>query len=289
MQVQVRATPSEVDVGVSARVTGDVTAALQAVTTVGSQFVINDTPWLWKNPQGAMRPQVVNSAKYLSVKFQAYLHTQKGWDKEKTLAGQTIDAHIELPCPAGHQLDKSRLTAFLDEYTTDNPEASVDDVFFRYVKRSCLGLSTVDPKYHHYFGIGAAATRIRIGLEFETGNIASSFRSLNKLNFLFRKGQIDSGVFITSRDKDTTSARIWPMSNRNGSFQELEQRNYRETISFPVWEFAFAPDSIDRNAPYLGKDGTTFVPVNTGRTVAHLGKSYQVWTGDDGRELFLPI
>jgi hypothetical protein len=260
MQVQVRATPAEVDASVVARVVKDVTAALQAITTVGRRFIINDTPWFWKNPQGQLRPQVVNSAKYLSKKFQDHLRDHRGWETEKSLSRQDIDSYIELPCAVGYRLDQSRLTEFLSRYATEKPEASLDDVFLRYVKRGCMGLAPVEPTYHSFFVIGAATERIKIGLEFETGNIASSFRSLNKLNFLFRKGQIDAGVFITSREKTTTAARIWPASNRNGSFQELDQRNYRETISFPIWEVAFAPDGIDRSAPYLGKDGNTFAP-----------------------------
>ena len=112
------------------------------------------------------------------------------------------------------------------------------------MKRGCFNLSGLDPSFHASFRQGTGTVPLRVGLEFETGNIASSFRSLNKLNFLFREGEIDAGVFITSADKGTTAARIWPMSNRNGSFEELERRNYRETISFPVWKFSFAPDGI---------------------------------------------
>jgi hypothetical protein len=107
------------------------------------------------------------------------------------------------------------------------------------------------------------------------------------LNFLFRKGEIDAGVFITSRDKQSTAARIWPVSNRNGSFEELERRNYRETISFPSWELSFAPDGVSQTAPYLARDGTTYEPVNTGRTETVGGVTYEVWSGD-GKELFRP-
>ncbi len=43
MQVHVRKTPDEVDAAVVQQVTGDVTAALQAVATSGTQFIVNDT------------------------------------------------------------------------------------------------------------------------------------------------------------------------------------------------------------------------------------------------------
>src|SRR5207244_4405488 len=154
----------------------------------------------------------------------------------------------------GFRLDRTDLGKFLDGYSTDHPEASIDELFFRYAKRSCFNISSLDPKFHGYFKPAPAPTTLRVGLEFETGNIASSFRSLNKMNFLFRKGLIDAGVFIASRDKKTTAARIWPMSNRNGSFEELERRNYREMISFPIWELSFAPDGVSQTAPYLGRD-----------------------------------
>jgi hypothetical protein len=83
---------------------------------------------------------VVSSVKYLSKKFQDHLCDQRGWTKKKSLSGQDIDAYIELPCASGYQLDKSRLTEFLDRDTTEKPEASIDDVFFRFVKRNCLGV-----------------------------------------------------------------------------------------------------------------------------------------------------
>ena len=75
-------------------------------------------------------------------------------------------------------------------------------------------------------------------------NIASSFRSLYKLGFLYSESEIDAGVFITSIDKNNCATRIWPVSNRNGSFQELKQRNYKRMVVLPLWEFGFAPDGF---------------------------------------------
>ena len=75
-------------------------------------------------------------------------------------------------------------------------------------------------------------------------NIASSFRSLYKLGFLYSEFEIDAGVFITSIDKNNCATRIWPVSNRNGSFQELKQRNYKRMVVLPLWEFGFAPDGF---------------------------------------------
>jgi hypothetical protein len=155
-------------------------------------------------------------------------------------------------------------------------------------RAGAAAVATIDPRFARFFDAVLGNTVVRVGLEFETGNIASSFRSLNKLNYLFRAGHIDAGVFITSRDKVSTAGKIWPVSNRNGSFEELERRNYAETISFPIWEFAFSPDSVSQTAPYLGADGTTYTPTNTGRVVTIGTERYEVWTGD-GKELLRRI
>ncbi len=284
MLVRQRKQPDEIDPTVVGRVTDDVIAALQGIITASGKFIVNPTLWYGRNRQGKVTVQVVNSATFLSKTFQNFIQVQRGWEKEKVLSGQRIDAYIELPSEPGFNLDKAQMGRFLDQYTTAHPEASVDAIFFRYGKRSCFNLSGLDQSFHGYFAQASVTTKVRVGLEFETGNIASSFRSLNKLNFLFRKGEIDAGVFITSVDKATTATKIWPVSNRNGSFEELENRNYHETITFPIWEFSFAPDGLDIAAPYLGANGSTFVPANTGRTVTIGGLPYEEWTGD-GKEL----
>ena len=95
----------------------------------------------------------------------------------------------------------------------------------------------------------------RIGLEFETGNIASSFRAINKLQTLFNEDLIDVGVFITSKSKENGAARIWPSSNRNGSFEELSNRKYQTQRSYPHIDISFWPDGYDNSAPYFDEHG----------------------------------
>jgi hypothetical protein len=147
-----------------------------------------------------------------------------------------------------------------------------------YVKRRFFGIGTLAAKYHAHFTKTTEEKKFRIGLEFETGNIASSFRALTKLGFLYRRGHIDAGAFITSIDKANAAARIWPTANRNGSFVELEARQYRDSIFFPIWEAGFAPDSFNRNAPYLGPKKTTYTMQNTGRVQTIGRHDYEVWT-----------
>ena len=130
---------------------------------------------------------------------------------------------------------------------------------------------------------------MRIGLEFETGNIASSFRALYKLGFLYNEGEIDAGVFITSVDKNTCACRIWPVSNRNGSFQELNQRNYKRMVVLPLWEFGFAPDGFSDTASFLGSDGQLFAPSATSTVfTATDGSTYDVFTGERAKKVLKP-
>ena len=282
MQVQVRAAPIEINQVIRDRVIEDVTESLQSVTTRGNRFVVNDTLWYGLNRQGKATLQVVNSAGYISQRFEKHLRDARGWKSQEMIDRQRIDGYIALPSRSGFVLDKTKLAAFLDRFMTEKPEASIDDLIHRYMRRRCFELSLGE--YAEYFIEDSGNQTLRIGLEFETGNIASSFRALNKLNLLFRKGRIDAGVFITSIDKKTTSARIWPSSNRNGSFQELERRNYRETITFPIFELSFAPDEIRPDVPYLGGDGETYWPEQTGETIVVGAVEYEKWTGD-GKQL----
>ena len=36
----------------------DVKSALNKVSTIGNEFIVNDTLWYWKNPAGAIKPTV---------------------------------------------------------------------------------------------------------------------------------------------------------------------------------------------------------------------------------------
>jgi hypothetical protein len=281
MQITARKTPEEVDQTVRDRVYRDVEDALSSVVTSGDRFIVNDTPW-YAVSGGRLKARVTNTAGYISKTFQDFLKQNRGWTAEKKLEGQRIDAYLELDHPAGFTLTKSALFGLLEQLTTEHPDESPDTTTIRlfqmYVKRSLFDIQPIASKYHQHFSQATTAGKLRVGLEFETGNIASSFRSLNKLGFLYRRGKIDAGVFITSIDKAHAAARIWPRENRNGSFEELDRRQYRDAVFFPIWEFGFAPDDFDRNAPYLGSNGTTYTLQATGRTEQHGRHTYEVWT-----------
>src|SRR5262249_34272193 len=98
---------------------------------------------------------------------------------------------------------------------------------------------------------------------------------------------IDYGVFITAIDKEHAAARIWPQSNRNGSFQELERRSYRNNLTVPLWEFGFEPDGFDRTAPYFNNQ-STYLPIPTGRSDEYEGLTYEVFMRGE-EEVLKPV
>ena len=55
----------------------EVTAALESLVTVGSKFIVNDTKW-YIDRNGVPKPCVMNSAEFLSKRFQTTLRDQYG-------------------------------------------------------------------------------------------------------------------------------------------------------------------------------------------------------------------
>ena len=154
-----------------------------------------------------------------------------------------------------------------------------------YIKREMFTLERIPKELHHYFIKTQSSIKLRVGVEFETGNIGSSFRAILKLNNLFLKQHIDIGVFITSNDKNNCATRIWPVSNRNGSFVELENRNYLDNVNLPLVEFGFSPDSFSSKALYLGENGELFAPKRTDRKITFKGRVYSVYLGANDEEI----
>jgi hypothetical protein len=296
MKVKCRTAPDINEAGIRRKVDGDVRAALQSVITVGGKFVVNDSLWYGLDKRGKVKPRVVNSADFISRTFQRTL-VSRGWSipKASALAGQAIDGYIELPLATGskgYAPDRNQFRSFFEDYWDDHPTEDVDRDFLRYYqtyhRRDFFGLGSLDARYHHHFAekTVSAKTLLKIGLEFETGNIASSFRALWKLNVLFLAKLIDAGIFITAIDKKNAAGRIWPVANRNGSFEELEHRNYKRNVLLPLWEYSFAPDRFDAAAPHLGRAGT-YTLTNAGRTTTAGGKQYEVWKAPGSAQEFL--
>jgi hypothetical protein len=243
----------------------DVDLALNCVKTTNDEFVVNDTIWYQQTPQGKITPSVVNSAKFITSVFQNAM-LDAGWDKEKELNGQRIDGYKEfvLEC-LSFRLDEDRFLPMLQKMRDGNKinYGSIStQIFSAYVESESPYILDDMLEYSDLLSVEKKKIKFRIGMEFETGNIASSFRAIQKLDGLYSEKYIDFGLFITSINKSTCSTRIWPSSNRNGSFEELDQRNYKNQRSYPSIDVGFSPDRFDKNAPYLSDKGTTYQMTN---------------------------
>lgn len=296
------ARPAPISAAIDNQITGAVTQALQAVRTSSNNFIVNDTLWFALNDRNKVTPCVMNSAKFISKKFLDELETA-GWTKEKSIIEQTIDAYIEIIPEASeaYRVSPERFLEYFASYTRTaegasaiNEAGGLDHLFTKLygslVSRPFVYPGCLPEHLGKYVERTSERLILRVGLEFETGNIASSFRSLYKLGFLYSEREIDAGVFITSIDKNNCAARIWPVSNRNGSFQELRQRNYKRMVVLPLWEFGFAPDGFSNTASFLGSDGHLFTALPSGeRLTASDGGEYDVFEGERGKKVLRRI
>jgi hypothetical protein len=272
-----------------------ITEALKGITTIDGKLIINDTLCFRKQRRGGVTNCVMNSASYLSGKFQKNLAEFDGCSGETKIDGQNIDGLIELDIDSvGYKIkDKDDILKVIRRFMEENQlDESVIYTLFpmfygMYARNGLYDISGLPTDVHNLFEPVPGNKKFRLGVEFETGNVASSFRALNKLFVLFQKGHIDAGVFVTSIDKSSSACRIWPVSNRNGSFQELRQRHYMEQVSLPLVCIGFAPDGFDADAPYLGKNGDLFYLTPTNQQDE--SNQYNIFVGEDGEEILKPI
>jgi len=292
MRVSFVSTPPEPKSELANRIATDVAAALYRVQTLDGRFLVNDRPFFTRKAAGTLKPCVVNTASYISGHFQKALEGL-GWTKEKTVNRQRIDAYIEIPVsgyafsiPANSfpNVFEEYLDLKYDDLSDVRLDREASRLYRGYVARTKFQITDFPASLRHLFTTRPITSPIRIGLEFETGNIASSFRALMKLEELFSSGHIDLGVFVTCIDKGTCAARIWPQSNRNGSFQELKQREYASGRTVPTFDIGFAPDGFGDYYPFLGKNLKTYKMHPTDRTLTHGGTSYRIWQSPDGEK-----
>lgn len=277
---------------VATQIVGD---SLRQIVTRGDQFVINDTLYFRAQRTGRVTTCVMNSASFLSKSFQRNLAGYPGCNGETKIDGQNIDGTITLTVETtGYRIkDPNELLRVLHRYIEQEglQRSAVYTLFpmfyGMYTGPGLYDIERLPADMHGLFEEVPGVKQFRIGVEFETGNVASSFRAFNKLFVLFQNNYIDAGVFVTSLDKRHCATRIWPVANRNGSFQELEQRRYLEQVSLPLLCVGFQPDSFDSNAPFLGKNGGLFTPEPTGRTDST--GAHQIYLGEDGEEILKPV
>ena len=276
--------PPELSATVRQEIEDEVTAALVRIRTTPDEFVVNPTRWFRGQGRKAT-PTVMNSAKYITGGVERELRNL-GWTPEKTIIDQRIDAYKEFKGEGnGVWLPKSEILRLTDEFWDSHDDPS--DHFGKLV--SCYSTRRVfDRTVVAEYNEAEEPSIIRVGFEFETGNIASSFRALSKLDTLFKTDKIDVGVFVTSLDK-RTATQIWPPSNRNGSFEELKNRSYSTNVSLPLLEIGIAPDRIDPKSPYLASDGTTYQPTETDTSRTVDGVVYSVHEDNRGNQILLPV
>lgn len=270
-----------------------ITSCLNNIKTTEDAFIVNDLVHFRRQRTRRVTPCVMNSATYISKKFQSNLSEIDGCQGETKIIGQDIDGLMTFQYTGhGYKIrDKDKLLEVLHSYIAS--ENLPSDSIFRlfpmfygmYVQSDFYDISHLPSETHTLFDQVEVNREFTLGVEFETGNVASSFRALNKLFVLFQSRHIDAGVFVTSIDKASSATRIWPVSNRNGSFQELRQRDFMRQISLPLICIGFAPDGFDREADFLGKDGSLYQLESTGI----YEDSYEILLGEDGEDILKPI
>lgn len=296
MKIEDRKLPPALPEPVINAVREPIHSALASITTTDEQLIVNDTRWLAQRASGSFSRCVMNSASFLSKRFEGWLDALPDWNATHEIDAQEIDAYgeINVRYDAAY-LDEiglrdllngfwARKTDFADlvrhywpEVQVPTFEEVVEWLPRMYLRRKLHDVSVFPQDYHHLFKhTGSDTQRVRVGVEFETGYTASAYRSFNKLNYLYMLDRIDIGVFVAT-DKETAH-RIWPASNRNVNWDELEQRNYRRNVHFPIWEITFAPDGYSDEAPHLAADGSTYFPEPTGEVVNHAGQEKAVFT-----------
>lgn len=269
-----------------------VTNCLNNIKTTENEFIVNDTVHFRRQRNKKTTPCVMNSASFISKRFQDNLGSIAGCQGETKIIGQDIDGLITCQYIGdGYKIrDSNRLLEVLHDYIASKglPADSVYRLFpmfyGMYVQSDFYDIAHLPTEAQALFDLVSVNKIFTLGVEFETGNVASSFRALNKLFVLFQSGHIDAGVFVTSIDKASSATRIWPVSNRNGSFQELRQRDFMRQISLPLICVGFAPDGFDGNAPFLGRGGSLYQINPTGTSDG----SFEIYLGEDGEEILRP-
>jgi hypothetical protein len=285
------------------KILSDVETALNSLQTMDGKFIVNDTIWRkkpTKNNRDTMNPVVVNQADFITSGLETYLEKHLGWRAQKSItlsdaeggAKQTFDAYKDFRDVKGCKLigieeEGVILRDFLDKQGAQHFADFARDLRNYYRNRSCFGL---DPK------LGAYATKfsstkgssLRVAIEIETGNIASSFRSIYKMSALFSAGAIDVGILITSTKKKGGATSIWPVSNRNGSLEELNNRRAFANLDFPLILVGFMPDGLHKDAPYLSGDGTTYTIESIAKVTLN-GVSYRKGTTPIHGEIYTEL
>lgn len=244
------------------------------------KFIVNPSPF-FRKIKNKMNAIVMNQAEFISKSFQKNLEIN-GWSYDHTIIGQEIDGYIEKDISGLNTstISRENLNNQISELDPDHQRyvELISSLKYMYYQRNCFPIdSSFNPSH---FTTVQNSIKYRIGLEFETGNIASSFRAFSKLNMLYLENKIDIGIFITSINKKV-STKIWPSSNRNGSLEELENRKFKHELRFPFIIVGFEPDEWDVNCHFLKKDGTRYTLSDNPKKIEFGNKLYLHYEEED--------
>ncbi len=230
---------------------------------------------------------MVNQADFITGGIERHLERCLGWETQKVLSlgvdgiqeEQKFDAYKVFRTNRGVKLCEIEAgNLIVKKYVEKLGFLGLSDFAGKlenyYFARSCFGISHPYEDYRECFN-HEQTSFLRVAIEIETGNIASSFRSLYKLSALFAASLIDLGVLITSSRKHEGATSIWPSSNRNGSIEELNHRRAFDNLNFPLLRVGFLPDGCSSDAPYLASNGTTY-SIPTESTEVLNGVAYRV-------------
>jgi hypothetical protein len=296
MIVQTLSTPLYAPPHIASEVEREVRLALAAVENpLGTgQFIPNNTE-CFKFTRHKPTRCVMNAADFISQTFERRLHNSYNWERQYKRLDQKTDAYKECEFSgSAYQINDSDFRRLVFDYW-DKPDIEyesiltfIQEIWGMYVQRAKCDVSGLPEQYHHYFTQVKEEDKktVRVGLEFETGNISSSFRSFMKLNFLFVNNIIDFGVFVTTNKE--AAHNIWPPSNRNTTFEELAKRKYKAIFRFPLWEFCYIPDDYSKQAKFLNRDGTVYELRDTGETRVYNRKNYKVYIRGTSEEILIP-
>ena len=296
MIVQTLSTPLYAPQDIASEIEREVRLALEAVENpLGTgQFISNNTE-CFKLTKYKPTRCVMNMADFISQTFEKKLHNSYNWVRQYKSLEQKIDAYKEFEFSgSAYQVDADNFRKLVFDYwDNSNIEyekilAFIQEIWGMYVQRAKFNISGLPEQYHQYFIRASEEDKkiARVGLEFETGNISSSFRSFMKLNFLFVNNIIDFGVFVTTNKEAAHS--IWPSSNRNSTFEELAKRKYKATFRFPLWEFCYIPDGYSKQAKFLNRDGTLYELRDTEEIHVYNRRNYRVYIRGTSEEILIP-
>lgn len=133
----------------------------------------------------------------------------------------------------------------------DNCYACLEDLYKWYREKPLNCLSEKGGPIDVYKEFGRDNMHFNVGLEFETGNISSAHRSMNKLSLALKEQELHLAVILLP-----TSKLSYYLTDRVSNYEELEPY-FRLLSDLPFIVLGFDAEKYDPSAPLLpkGKDG----------------------------------